>query len=333
MCRTANIGKLSPSKTLAVVWQDCVWTPPILAQTSAAPARRGGTNPLPGRSPLPHIVCRSKLPKIMKTLLPVPRRQCVAFTLVELLVVIAIIGILAGMILPVLAAAKTKALRTKAQIEVQDIANAIIKYDSDYSRFPVSSPTQDAASKNRSPANPNGSDFTYGAAFNGGNVTIFQGSGIIQSNDEVIAILMNLTNYPNGSGATANNNYQKNPQKTIYLSAKMSGYDPSQPGKPMPGVGNDLVYRDPWGNPYVISMDLNYDDQCEDSFYCLQKVSQQNGQTGYNGLVNTTDPGGNGNHFRYHGKVMVWSAGQDGKIDPNDPATDWENKNNILSWQ
>ena len=30
---------------------------------------------------------------------------------------------------------------------------------------------------------------------------------------------------------------------------------------------------------------------------------------------------------------MVWSAGQDGKIDPTDPANDWENKNNILSWQ
>lgn len=69
------------------------------------------------------------------------------------------------------------------------------------------------------------------------------------------------------------------------------------------------------------------------AFYSLQAVSEQNGQAGYNGLVNSTDANGAGNNFRYHGKVMVWSAGQDGKIDPNDPATDSENKNNILSWQ
>ena len=57
-------------------------------------------------------------------------------------------------------------------------------------------------------------------------------------------------------------NYQKNPQQTIFLNAKMSGDTSS------PGVGTDLVYRDPWGNPYVISMDLNYDEQCKDAFYC-----------------------------------------------------------------
>ena len=35
-----------------------------------------------------------------------------------------------------------------------------------------------------------------------------------------------------------------------------------------------LVYRDPWGNPYIITMDLNYDEQCQDAFYCQQAVSQ-----------------------------------------------------------
>ena len=68
-------------------------------------------------------------------------------------------------------------------------------------------------------------------------------------------------------------------------------------------------------------------------FILLQVVSQQSGQSGYNGLVNSTDPGGNGNHFQYHGKVGVWSAGPNGKIDPGDPATDHENKDNVLSWQ
>jgi hypothetical protein len=150
----------------------------------------------------------------------------------------------------------------------------------------------------------------------------------VLTNSEVIAILMNLTNYPNGSGSTINTNYQKNPQKTIFLIAKMSGWDPSQLGTPQPGVGNDLVYRDPWGNPYIISMDLNYDDACKDAFYCLDKVSHG----GLNGLTNPDGAAATTDNWQYHGKVMVWSAGQDGKIDPTDPATDWENKNNVLSW-
>jgi prepilin-type N-terminal cleavage/methylation domain-containing protein len=252
-----------------------------------------------------------------------------AFTLIELLVVIAIIGILAAMLLPVLSSATNASKKTKAKEEAQAIATAIEQYDSNYGRFPVSQQAQTAAHANVNPGNPNGSDFTYGGVFKGGSVFT---PGYQATNDEVIAILMDLTNYP-GGGSTINANHQKNPKQTIFLNAKMSGWNPSQGGTPQPGVGSDLVYRDPWGNPYIISMDLNYDDQCEDVFYSLQAVSKQNGQAGYNGLFNSTDVNGAGNHFRYHGKVMVWSAGQDGKIDSEDPATDSENKNNVLSWQ
>ena len=70
----------------------------------------------------------------------------------------------------------------------------------------------------------------------------------------------------------------------------MSGYDPSQPGPPLGGVDVNGVYRDPWGNPYIISMDLNYDENCKDAFYSLQSVSQENGQTGWNGLINPDAP-------------------------------------------
>ena len=141
---------------------------------------------------------------------------------------------------------------------------------------------------------------------------------------------MDLTNYPGTSTPTINTNYQKNPQQTAFLNAHMSGDTVS------PGVGTDLVYRDPWGNPYVITMDLNYDEMCMDAFYSTKGVSQQSGQTGYNGLVNSTDPGGAGNHFQFRGKVMVWSAGPDGKIDPGATAGGPNvgvNKDNVLSWQ
>jgi hypothetical protein len=148
------------------------------------------------------------------------------------------------------------------------------------------------------------------------------------NNSEVIAILMDYTNYPNGSGPTVNANYQKNPQQNLYLNAKLAS------STNLPGVGPDLVYRDPWQNPYVISVDLNEDNQCQDAFYCLNKVSgpgQANTNPGLNGLVNP-DTTKNDN-YRYHGNVMVWSAGPDGKIDPLSPADQGVNKDNVLSWQ
>ena len=45
----------------------------------------------------------------------------------------------------------------------------------------------------------------------------------------------------------------KNPQRISFLNAKLTGDVTS------PGVGTDYVYRDPWGNPYIITLDANYD--------------------------------------------------------------------------
>ncbi|MEI9863778.1 MAG: type II secretion system protein [Limisphaerales bacterium] len=265
------------------------------------------------------------------------RRPRAGFTLIELLVVIAIIGILAAMLLAVLPAVMNSGKKTKAKLEAQAIATAIEQYDSAYGRFPVSSGFPQSA---QSVATANGGDFTYGGTFDSTTIGTLVGATVM-TNSEVIAILMNLTNYP-GGGSTINTNYQKNPQKTVFLTAKMSGWDPSQGGAPQPGVGNDLVYRDPWGNPYIITMDLNYDEQCEDALYSLRTVSQptKDDTAGYDGLVNNTDPQGHGNHFRYHGKVMVWSVGPDKKLEAptiyppeGGNAHRAPNKDNVLTWQ
>ena len=125
-----------------------------------------------------------------------------------------------------------------------------------------------------------------------------------------------------------------------YLNAKLSGYDPGSPGNgqqnPPGGVDNNGIYRDPWGNPYIITMDTSYDDQCSDLYYCQHNVSQSSGQTGYNGLFNPNSGNPATDNFLYHGKVMVWSAGPDGKIDDASviaPANKGFNKDNVLSWQ
>jgi hypothetical protein len=82
-------------------------------------------------------------------------------------------------------------------------------------------------------------------------------------------------------------------------------------------------------------MDLSYDEQCEDAFYCLKSVSQISGQSGYNGLVNPDMPG-SPNRFRFHGKVMVWSVGPPVHGKPTvelSAANNANNKNHVLSWQ
>ena len=300
MCFIAKSSPVRSERTVAVDWHECAWSPAITVQMPET-VRAGATKPLPAWPFLGHTDrCHRTNLNDMKSILPSARRLRAGFTLVELLVVIAIIGILAAMLMPVLAAALKKAKVAKAKTEVQAIATAVEAYDSAYGRFPASSGNAPSAQNAAGTG-----DFTYGA--NIGGVNLVNGT-YPTNNSEVIAILTDNTD------TSVNANHQKNPKQTHFLSAKPSGDMVS------PGVGTDLVYRDPWGTPYIISMDLNYDEETEDAFY-----SGTPGSAG--GLTKQPD-----NNYALHGKVMVWSAGPDKKIDSTVPGNAGANKDNVLSW-
>jgi len=172
-------------------------------------------------------------------------------------------------------------------------------------------------------------DFTYGTANlpNIGDppgVAINNASGTNANNAELMAILLDLDKI--GNVPTVNAGHVKNPQKIKYLNAtQVSGTNNT------PGVGADGVFRDPWGTPYIISIDLNNDERTRDAFYSSKIVSEVQGSSpprGLNGLILDKT----GTYYELNAPVMVWSAGPDKTIDSAVKANIRVNKDNVLSW-
>ncbi|RTZ63587.1 MAG: hypothetical protein DSZ35_11410 [Verrucomicrobia bacterium] len=249
------------------------------------------------------------------------------FTLVELLVVIGIISILAAMILPTLGKAKDSAKKAQVRSEMQNISGAVRAYEAEYSRFPIPSQITDQL---KTP------DYTFGTMHMTGNsarrLTNAKGEllpkiatpGRVQvSNAEVVAILRAQEKFRNGR-PTSNRNHRMNPKKVNFLNAK------DVTSTTQGGVGTDGVFRDPWGSPYIVTVDANYDGKTIDAFYGQGGVSaltKADNNQGLNGL--TRVKGG----YQANSSVLVWSLGPDGLASAGEKANQGVNKDNILSWQ
>ena len=194
------------------------------------------------------------------------------FTLRESLVIIAMVGVVSGILLPFVTSPHHLPPTARAKRDLRHIEYAVLTYQSKYGKVPVSPEVLKSVGTN---------DFTYGTSclkdepFVGNKARGYQ-----TNNAELMAVLFDMETYRNGK-LTVNKGHSLNTQKIRLLSGKaVDG--------PRPGIDENGAYRDPWGHPYIITVDLNGDGFCDDPF-----------------------------DGRVEGKVFAWSLGKDGKADPN----------------
>lgn len=104
------------------------------------------------------------------------------------------------------------------------------------------------------------------------------------------------------SGANAND--AVNPKKIVFISPP----DVKDTTRPRSGIGSNGQNYDPWGNPYLLAMDGNYDDQIANPYT------------------------NNAGSAQLRLGVIAWSKGRDGLTAAGDKKAT-NNDDDVISWQ
>ena len=230
------------------------------------------------------------------------------FSLVELLTVIAVIAILAGILIPTVGAVKESGKATQALTEVKGIHLAIKSFQNDHKYLP----SKDATSGTLKGGMEGGAskDIVYWGSQEAATPSDTD-SALIKENAELDASYLALfdricyvdhTDITKTPASTSDaKKFNKKAKK--YLNAPNSYFGASS--------STTAGYRDPWGRPYIIYLDTNYDGK-------IEGIAAKFGATG--NQVNDTVA------VVSLGKTTVPSSGiaVNGDIDSDDLCTSWQ---------
>ena len=199
------------------------------------------------------------------------KRTNPAFTLIELLVVISIIAVLIGLAFPAFQGVQNSAKRTQAKNDLVQLVTAVNAFYTEYGRYPVPAATADDG-------------YTVGV-----------------SGTPSRALLEALRGLEPASPSALN-------QRQIVFINPPEAKDQTNPKSGIKTT--DGQWYDPWGKPYVMRIDANYDNKVPNPYSANS---------------------GAGSADVRHG-VIAYSLGKDGKGGSGSKDSG-DGKDDVISWQ
>jgi len=229
--------------------------------------------------------------------------------LIELLTVIAIIAILMGLLLPALSAAKNAARRAQAKNDVTQFVTAVKAFYTDYGTYPIDPGIATSSGTNI--------DVEYG------------NSADPYHNYDVVNVLRADTSGSDTLTVSGSSPIYVNTRQVVYLDVPLVKNLTS----PKAGLGtgsetNSYTIKkggewyDPWGVPYIIAIDGNYDGYIDGTNMVLLKYTP-----------------GSINYLQYNGGsalqtgCVAGSFGLDGVQGSQSSPGNYTGSDDVLSWE